>query len=221
LWLILGIIGSLVLACLLMPDERPAPTEGNKSSPFKLLLDRRFMIFVVAASLMQASHGVYYGFGTLHWRALGFGEELIGFLWAEGVVVEILLFAVSGAAVARLGPVGLLVVAGLGGVVRWSLMPFAETALAFVPLQALHALTFGATHLAAMHFITRTVAPEQAATAQSIYSALAGGIIAGAVMMTSGALYSWLGGQAFFAMTVLCVIATVLGAGLLLTSSKP
>ena len=216
LWLILALLGVLVTACVAMPDERPEAAGAPAAGPFALLRNARFAVFIGAASLIQASHGVYYGFGTLHWRALGFDETQIGLLWAEGVVAEILLFAFSGAALARLGPTGLLILAGVAGMVRWSLMPVAVTVAALIPLQALHALTFGATHLAAMHFIVRSVAPNQAATAQSIYSALALGIVSGVVMMSSGALYAWLGGKAFLAMTGLCLVGTMLGLGLLL-----
>ncbi len=215
LWLILTLLGVLVTACVAMPDDRPEAAGAPAAGPFALLRNARFAVFIGAASLIQASHGVYYGFGTLHWRGLGFDETLIGFLWAEGVVAEILLFAFSGAALARLGPTGLLILAGVAGMVRWSLMPAAETVAALIPLQALHALTFGATHLAAMHFIVRSVAPNQAAMAQSIYSALALGIVSGVVMMTSGALYGWLGGKAFLVMALLCLMGTMLGLGLL------
>ena len=40
-------------------------------------------------SLLQASHAVLNGFSTLHWRAAGSSESMIGVLWAEGVVAEI------------------------------------------------------------------------------------------------------------------------------------
>ena len=53
--------------------------------------DRRFWVFVISAALLQASHQLYYGFGTLYWRGLGFSDTVIGGLWAEGVVAEILL----------------------------------------------------------------------------------------------------------------------------------
>jgi MFS1 family protein len=53
-------------------------------------------LFLLAASMIQASHALYYTFGTLHWRAQGFADGTIGALWALGVLAEIGLFAVSG-----------------------------------------------------------------------------------------------------------------------------
>ena len=53
-------------------------------------------------------------------------------------------------------------------------------------LQLLHAFTFGASHLGAMHFLSRKVPPSAAARAQSIYAALSSGLGSGLVMVTRG-----------------------------------
>ena len=55
----------------------------------------RFLGVAAAASLLQASHAVYYGFSTLDWLGKGFGGTAIGALWALGVLAEIVLFALS------------------------------------------------------------------------------------------------------------------------------
>src|SRR5262249_34141478 len=62
----------------------------------KLAHSPSFLLFLLAASMIQASHALYYAFGTLHWRAQGFADGTIGALWALGVIAEIALFAVSG-----------------------------------------------------------------------------------------------------------------------------
>jgi PPP family 3-phenylpropionic acid transporter len=50
-----------------------------------------------------------------------------------------------------------MVLGGAAGILRWSLAGMA-TWLPFVAaLQLLHALTFGASHLGAMHFLSRAV----------------------------------------------------------------
>ena len=70
-------------------------------------------------------------------------------------------------------------------------------------LQLLHALTFGAAHLGAMHFMARRVPPGAAASAQSLYSALSAGFGSGLVMLAAGALYSTYGGRAYPFMALL------------------
>ena len=44
------------------------------------------------AGLLNSSHAVLYGFGTLHWRSLGISNGLIGLLWTVGVLAEIVIF---------------------------------------------------------------------------------------------------------------------------------
>ncbi|MCH9012300.1 MAG: MFS transporter [Proteobacteria bacterium] len=215
LYLILGALALTVLAALALPGRRDPPHESARLSPLALLGKRRFLLFLGTVSLLQASHAVYYGFSALHWKAAGLSETTIGWLWAEGVAAEILLFAVSGAVVARVSPPLLLALAGLGGVLRWSVLAATTALPALVAVQALHALTFGAAHLAAMHFIARAAPPGLSATAQSLYAAISGGIAMGLSMLAAGALYQAYAGGAFLAMAALSAGGTVLALVLL------
>jgi PPP family 3-phenylpropionic acid transporter len=73
-------------------------------------------------------------------------------------------------------------------------------------LQLLHALTFGATHFGAMNFLSRTVPPGAAASAQALYSGASAGIGSGLVMLGAGALYATYGGGAYFFMAALSAV---------------
>ena len=119
------------------------------------------------------------------------------------MIAEVVLFAISGRAVAMFGPIGLLGLAAVAGIVRWSVLGFATGLPTLVLVQWLHAFTFGATHLAMMHFIARRVRPEHAATAQSLYSSTAMGIVMGLALAAAGWIYARHGGNAFFAMIAL------------------
>ena len=212
--LILAALGATLIAALALPARRAEAPVAGRNGIMVLLRQRRFVLFLGAASLMQASHAVYYGFSALHWKAAGLSETTIGLLWAEGVIAEILLFAVSGGIVARAGPPALLMVAGLGGVVRWLVLGATTALPALVAVQVLHALTFGAAHLGAMHFIARAAPPGLSATAQSVYAAVSGGIAMGLAMLAAGALYADYAGGAFLAMAGLSA-AGVAVAGVL------
>ena len=203
LWLIIGCLGWLLLSCALLPDTRQARGRGRKGDVLRLARNPVFLAFLAAGSLIQASHAVIYGFGTLHWQAAGIPDDVIGWLWAEGVVAEIALFAISGAVVARVGVARLLLLAALAGLLRWMLTAVSTDLGVLIVGQALHGFTFGAAHLAAMHFITRAAPPEMAATAQTLYSAVAAGIVMGAAAGASGLLYEAFAGGAFFVMALL------------------
>ncbi|MDP6516156.1 MAG: 3-phenylpropionate MFS transporter [Alphaproteobacteria bacterium] len=203
--LILGGSLALVGACLVLPDLRTPPAPARRrSGPLRLLLRQPlFLLFLAAASLIQSSHAVLYGFGTLHWRSAGLADGTIGLLWAEGVIAEIALFAFSGRILSRFGVAPLMIAAAGAGVVRWTLTGLTTGLGVLALLQLLHALTFGATHLAAMHFIQRAAPEGASATAQGLYSAIAAGAVLALVMTASGQLYADFGGRAFYAMAVL------------------
>jgi PPP family 3-phenylpropionic acid transporter len=80
-------------------------------------------------------------------------------------------------------------------------------------LQCLHAMTFGLAHLGIMQFLVRAVPPGLASTAQSVYSALAGGVVMAGATFLAGRLYGDHGGVTYLAMTALAVLAC--GAALL------
>ena len=192
-----------------LPDERVPPADRRPGALLRLARTPAFLVLCAGASLVQASHAALYAFGTLHWQGLGISGTAIGALWSAGVVAEIGLFWLARPALDRFGVTGLLLMAAAAGVVRWLLMPFAGDWPALLPLQVLHGLTFGATHLAAMHFIQRAVAPGAAASAQSLYAAVSGGVAMGLAMLLAGRLYEAAGAQAFFAMAALAGTAVL------------
>ena len=75
-----------------------------------------------------------------------------------------------------------------------------------VPLQMAHALTFAASHIGAIHYLTRTVPEHQMGTAQALYSAVTGGLATGVVMLSIGPLYANFGGRAYWAMALVSLI---------------
>lgn len=204
-------LAATVLACLFLPEAPPAarPSGGAKPSPWPLLRHPVYRRFLLAAGLVQASHGVLYAFGSLHWRGLGLSSTTVGLLWIEGVAVEIALFAFGRRLVDRLGAARLLLVAALAGIVRWSLLAEVETIGWLVLAQALHGLTFGAAHLAAMRFVVEAVPSSHSATGQTLYSGLALGVGYGVSTAASGPLYAALGGGAYLVMAALCALSAL------------
>ena len=202
LWLVLGTLALTVVAAAAMP-ETGSPPARHRVPVAALLSDRSMAVFLVTASLIQASHAAAYGFATLAWRESGIGDDVIGLLWAEGVLAEIVLFALGGGLAARLGPARLLAIAAVAGVVRWVGFAIEPGLGLLVFLQALHALTFGAAHLGAMLYIVRSVPPEHSASAQALYSGSAMGLAMGGATILAGALYDDAGAGAFYAMAAM------------------
>ena len=206
IWLIVAAsIVSALAAFALAPLSTGTPGPSEQQPLRKSLLrDPSFIAVLAAASLIQASHAVYYGFSTLEWRAAGLDGTTIAALWGLGVIAEIVLFAVSGRLPPFFQPGVMLLIGAAGATLRWSAMAL-DPAAAWLPvLQLLHALSFGATHLGALTFLARTTPPGQGATAQGYLAIAMGAAMAGA-MGLSGVLYEAFGSLAYAAMALAAI----------------
>ncbi len=217
LWFILAGLAVLVVAAVAGPASGAGSLGtgdalGLLTRVRRLLAQAPFSLLLLSAGAVQGSHAVYYAFGTLYWRELGLADDVIGMLWALGVIAEICLFAVAGGLHGRLGPRRLMMLAGAAGIIRWGLMPVATNALTFAVLQLLHAFTFAAAHLAVILYIARRVPTELSATAQGLYSAVSVGLMIAGSMALSGMLYAAWGGYAYWAMTGFAGVGLALAA---------
>ena len=178
--------------------------KGISLKAMMVQLARADLLLIMAASgLIQAAHAVYYAFSAIHWQALGLPETTFGVLWSIGVIAEVVLFAYAGRALKRIGALNMIAIGAAGSLVRWGAMASDPSFGLLVVLQLLHGLTFGATHLGVVHAIQERVRPDQAASAQSLHSALSSGIMMGGAMALAGAIYGPLGGLSYLVMVVL------------------
>ncbi len=215
IWLFIGACAALFAASHALPRQRdhstatstPATAPARLGEAFSLARSPIFILFLVASSLVSASHAIYYSFGTLHWRTLGIPTATIGALWAIGVIAEIILFAYSRLVVARLGSVNLILIAAIAAVLRWSLTATDPHLAVLVALQVLHGLTFGAAHLGSIHFISEAVPAPYAATAQGLYAAIGAGLVMGTAMAAAGGLYGALAGKAYLIMAAMGLLS--------------
>ena len=203
-----------------MPDSAGTATSAKPANLGRLFGRSDLWLLVMAASMIQASHILLYNFGSIHWRAAGHGETTIGLLWAEGVIAEVLLFAVSGRFIKRIPLAKLLIIAGVLTAIRWVLNGLSASLSLLIFTQALHAASFALTMLATLHYLRTTTPPELQASAQGFYVALGLAPLSGLVSLISGWLYGAAAGQAFFAMAGMSAFGTLL-AFLLLTIAKP
>ncbi len=190
------------------------PDRSRLREAIGLLGNPAFLAFAVAASIGQASHAVYYVYGSLIWAAHGIGAGTIGALWAVGVAAEIALMLGPGRGlVLRIGPARALIVMGAAGMLRWALMSLEPGLAALWPLQCLHALTFGIGHLGAMAFVAAAIPSRLQASAQGIQAGgLGGAAMAGATLL-AGAIGAAAGPAAAYwlaaAMSVVALAAAL------------
>jgi len=209
-------LASLAARILLPPD--PVHEEGHKAHLAdrmaglgELLRDPVFMTATLSAGLIQSAHAFYYGFSTLAWKHQGIPESMTGILWATGVTAEIGFMWFMEPWRRRVGPRNLLALGGVAAVVRWTAFAFSPPLWLVFPLQTLHALGYAATFLASLQLVERLSSPRNASAAQSINSALSGGLISGLATMASGWLFDRYGAHGYLLMSAMSA-AGLIGA---------
>lgn len=221
-WVIVWIAVAGALVALTAATLLPADpvTEGPKlagrerlAGLTRLAFDPVFMTAVLAIGAVQATHGFYYGFSAIAWKAQGISETMTGLLWAVSVVVEIaFMWWIEPWRRRRgIGPVTMLAIGGVAAVVRWTALAFAPPLWMLWPLQALHALTFAATYLAGLQIIETLAPPGGHTAAQTLNSVMAAGILIGLATLAAGPLYDRVGVSGYLAMSGLAVIGLLLG----------
>lgn len=158
-------------------SERARPGEISV-----LLRHPAFLLFAATLATGQAGHAVYYVYSVLDWRAQGISSPAIGWLWAVGVLAETALMLGPGRHwISRLGAPGALALAASAGLLRWSAMAMVPPDWVLWPLQTLHALTFGISHLAVIAFVAAAIPHRLSASAQGVATgAISGVVLAGA-----------------------------------------
>jgi MFS transporter, PPP family, 3-phenylpropionic acid transporter len=187
---------------------------------YKPLRDRPLLLVLASVALIQSSHAVYYVFSAEHWLANGLASGWIGALWSLGVVAEVILFWLARRWIIRLGALPFIALGALGASVRWLIMSLDPTLLGLIPLQILHALSFGAPYLGLMAFIATRVPGSAGAHVQGLSAALQAGVMA-ATTAGAGVLWDAFGVGAYAPMATLSLLAIGVIAAAHLQPSRP
>ena len=209
IWLIVAANCTTALVSLVLVPVPREERDTAHAAGHSHLRDRTLLAIAAAGSLIQASHAVYYGFSTLAWSAQGFDGRTIGVLWALGVTAEILLFAYAARVTQIFGPIALILIGAAGGLLRWTLLMFDPPVAIMVPLQLLHALSFGATHLGTMMYLSQA-APEGRRVTMQGDVATANSVTMAAASALAGVLFGASGSLAYAAMAALCATGFVI-----------
>ena len=169
-----------------------------------------FLLFLLAASFDQGSHAFYYGYGGLHWRALGYSGAVIGAIWPLGDRCR--SGAVFGFA-ARLplarrdtaSDAGRHWAASCAGrswpSIRRSPSSSSRSSCTARPLRwRIWARCISS---------SRPCRRDLSATAQSLYAVGSNGIVMGLATFASGPLYATYGGRTYLLMSAMGVVAMV------------
>lgn len=180
---------------------RPANAGFNPSSIRRVDLH----VLMIGASIAQASHGMFYTFGTIHWQQIGFSSGSIGILWSAAIIFEIVVFLTAGRLAKSVSPWTLLRIGCAAAILRWSLFPFSLGFWGYMALQGLHAFSFAFVHLGLQQRLVESVQEHQESTVQGAYVFYNGVFLAISTIL-SGFLYRQFGVTSYLAMSLLALI---------------
>jgi PPP family 3-phenylpropionic acid transporter len=182
-----------------------------QSSPAGCGSELRLAIFFIgAAALIQASHAEVYSFASLHWRAAGFADKLIGAAWAAGVASESILFVLTARYFAAGKNAGRFLILGAAGAIcRWLAMSTDPGPLWVIALQAMHGLSFGATYFGSVLLLSGIARETHRARMQG-WLAAASALSLSAATFACGRLTALYGERTYLAMAGLAAGGLVL-----------
>jgi PPP family 3-phenylpropionic acid transporter len=210
-WMMVLCYALTLLLLPMVPEARALVAGGSVRDARGLhpLRIRAFRLMLACCALIQGAHAAYYALSTLHWRAAGLSDQMIGLLWAEGVLAEITVLITCQSLVRRLGPANLITIGIIGSVVRWVGTALTTNAMVLAVLQPLHAVSFTLSYLAAIQVMTHCVPAQRAASAQSLNGAIGVAAPLGIAMFFSGLIYDRVGGHVFLVMAALAACGVV------------
>ena len=180
--------------------DAAAVGQRERTPWWRLFQSRSFVLVLLAASLIQGSHALYYDLSTVHWNEHGIDKTMAAVLWGEGVLAEIVLLFYARQTFDRLRPTTLLLLGGLCAVVRWTLIGVTTSLPLLLLGNWLHAFSFAATYLGGIRALHDRVPAHQHATAQGVLGAATSGFGMAACGLLGGFAYRHLQGAAFYLM---------------------
>jgi PPP family 3-phenylpropionic acid transporter len=173
----------------------------------KRLAEIRVLVFLFCAFLMLVSHSAYYGFFSIHLENLGYGSTFIGLAWAVASTAEILVMIRSDKLFKRFSLQTVLIFSFMVAALRWLILFWAQSAPAILLSQVLHAVTYGAFHMASILYIDQ-LAPDNAKTlGQAVNNAVTYGLGLMVGFFFNGYLFEITGSFALFIFSSLIALS--------------
>lgn len=218
LWVVLGLKLGILLLARRIPEPLIVPHATDDQPVWRIVRRPEVAAFLLACFLMAAAHGVYYTFYSIYLVEHGYSKSMVGWLWALGVICEVLVFLWMPRLAARFGLWRILTASFALAALRFFLIGWGVDSVALIVFaQTLHAATFGSYHAAAVALIHQYFRGKHQAKGQGLYTGISfglGGTLGGLV---SGYTWDAFGAGWSFTVSALCALA---GYGVLLWRAR-
>lgn len=214
-----GLLALIWLSSLIISERKLVYSKDSRRGIGEILRSPTVISFYLACFLLQVAHGPYYTFFSIYLEQLGYSTAVIGLLWSLGVVAEVLLFMVMHKIMAAYSLRDILLLSLLLTVARWLMIGYmADSLLALLIAQCLHAASFGSFHAVAVELIRRMFGEHQG-QGMALYSGLSFG--AGGAIGAVASGWLWVHNQSLtFALASVASLIALIICYFFITSSS-
>jgi len=171
------------LTALFFKENKTIKKEFSKINLFK---EWKFWAGLI---LLQISFGGFYNFFTIYNLNHGIKKEYIGWLWAIGVIAEILIFLIGHKFLTKFPAIKWIKISIFLTSIRWLMVYlFAGNIFLIAFSQLIHAFSFAIFHTSALLYISQKY--QNKTLAQQFYAGIGYGLAAFLGSIISGVLYS-------------------------------
>ncbi|MDH5425196.1 MAG: MFS transporter [Gammaproteobacteria bacterium] len=203
--------GALMLSSFLVPATLEPLHSYQQDSILTVIKQPQVMALLVVCFLVQLSHGPYYTFYSIYLEDHGYVRSMIGWLWALGVIAEVMVFLYIHKWLPKYGHRQLLLVALLLTTLRWLLIAYAvESPSVMIIAQLFHAASFGVFHAVAISLFHQTFVGKHQGRGQALYASVSFGAGGAAGSLLSGLSWDALGSTNTFLIAAGVVFLSVL-----------
>ena len=177
LWVLLSLLVAVPLLSYRLPEPLITAHHNDASSIWQLIRQPQVIALMTACFTMSAAHGVYYTFYSIYLVEHGYSASQVGWLWALGVVCEILIFLCMPMLTKNFGLRRILLASLFLAFIRFTVIGWAVDFWWLILFaQILHAATFGSYHAAAVALTHRYFKGRHQSKGQGLYTSVSYGI---------------------------------------------
>lgn len=156
LWLSLAALVGIVLCSLWLPEAAPRHSDDEPPPLGETLRQPRIRALLGASFAMAAANSVLNTFYAIFLAGHGYSKSMVGALFSLGVLAEVVAFFFMSRVLRQFGLRAILLTSFSVAIVRFVMIGWGVDSLAvLVATQLMHAVTFGAFHVAAITAINR------------------------------------------------------------------
>ncbi|MCB5188459.1 MFS transporter [Methylobacillus caricis] len=207
LWVIFILLGAVWALSWRLSDPLVTLQRESEGSLWAIIRRKEVMALMAACFTMSAAHGVYYTFYSIYLVDHGYSKGVVGWLWALGVICEILVFLNMPRLTAMFGLRRIMLGSLFLAFVRFFVIGWAVDVWWLIVLaQILHAATFGSYHAAAVALTHRYFKGKHQSKGQGLYTSISYGVGGTMGAVISGFAWDSIGPSWTFTASALCAM---------------